>query len=81
MPHKFNAECRDKVPKQTHRVGNWAKYIEGLRRRGYLTLWISGEAFKFWSAPRCELARVSDCGTEFFDAIAPRQRVDTACET
>ena len=26
MPHKFNADRRDKIPKQTHRVTNWAEY-------------------------------------------------------
>jgi len=41
MPHKFNADRRDKTPKQTRRVTNWAAYNEGLRRRGDLTIWIS----------------------------------------
>jgi hypothetical protein len=26
MPHKFNADRRDKIPKQKHRVINWAEY-------------------------------------------------------
>ncbi|KKN02199.1 hypothetical protein LCGC14_1120220, partial [marine sediment metagenome] len=26
MPHKFNAFRRDKIPKQKHRVTNWAEY-------------------------------------------------------
>lgn len=34
MPHKFNADRRDKIPKQKHRVTNWAEYNESLRRRG-----------------------------------------------
>jgi hypothetical protein len=33
MPHKFNADRRDKIPKQKQRVTNWAEYNEGLRRR------------------------------------------------
>jgi len=41
MPHKFNADCRDKIPKQKHLVTNWPKYNEGLRWRGDLTFWIS----------------------------------------
>jgi hypothetical protein len=41
MPHKFNADHRDKIPKQKHRVTNWARYNESLRRRGDLTVWIS----------------------------------------
>jgi len=52
MPHKFNADRRDKIPKQKHRVTNWAEYNESLRRRGDLTVWISEEALALWSAPR-----------------------------
>ena len=52
MSHKFNADRRDKIPKQKHRVTNWAKYNEGLRRRGDLTVWISDDALGLWSAPR-----------------------------
>ena len=52
MPHKFNADRRDKIPKQRHRVTNWAEYNEGLRRRGDLTVWISEDALALWSAPR-----------------------------
>jgi hypothetical protein len=52
MPHKFNADRRDKIPKQKHRVTNWAEYNEGLRRRGDLTVWISDEALGMWSAAR-----------------------------
>ncbi len=52
MPHKINADRRDKIPKQRHRVTNWAEYNEGLRRRGDLTVWISEDALALWSAPR-----------------------------
>ena len=52
MPHKFNANRRAKIPKQKHRVTNWAEYNEGLRRRGDLTVWISDEALGLWSAAR-----------------------------
>jgi len=34
MPRKFNADRRDKIPKQKHRVTNWPKCNEGLGRRG-----------------------------------------------
>jgi len=44
MPHKFNADRREKFPKQKHRVTNWAEYNEGLRRRGDLMVWISEDA-------------------------------------
>ncbi|MEO9777444.1 MAG: transposase [Sedimentitalea sp.] len=52
MPHKFNADHRDKSPKRRHRVTNWAEYNEGLRQRGDLTVWISEDALSLWSAPR-----------------------------
>ena len=52
MPHKFNAEHRDKIPKQKHRITNWAKYNESLRQRGDLTVWISADELGLWSAPR-----------------------------
>jgi hypothetical protein len=52
MPHKFNADRRDKIPKQKYRVTNWATYNEALRRRGDLTIWISEDAISSWAAPR-----------------------------
>jgi hypothetical protein len=52
MPHEFNANRRAKIPKQKHRVTNWAEYNEGLKRRGDLTVWISEDAIGLWSAAR-----------------------------
>lgn len=52
MPHKFNADRRDKIPKQKYCVTNWSAYNEGLRRRGDLTVWISEDVLGLWSAPR-----------------------------
>ena len=52
MPYKFNADRRDKIPKQKHRVTNWSTYNEGLRQRGDLTVWVSEDALDLWSAPR-----------------------------
>ncbi|MFT4962219.1 MAG: hypothetical protein ACI92Z_003316 [Paracoccaceae bacterium] len=51
MPHKFNADRRDKIPKQKQRVTNWSEYDEGLRGRGDLTVWVSEDALALWSAP------------------------------
>lgn len=51
MPYKFNTDRRDRIPKQKHRVTNWAEYNEGLRNRGDLTVWISDAALGLWSAP------------------------------
>ncbi|KPU83857.1 transposase, partial [Marinosulfonomonas sp. PRT-SC04] len=52
MPHKFNADHRDKIPKKKYRVTNWTAYNEGLRQRGDLTVWISEDALDLWSPPR-----------------------------
>ena len=41
MPHKLNADRRDKISKQKQRVTTYAEYDESLRRRGDLTAWIS----------------------------------------
>lgn len=52
MPYKFNANRRDKIPKEKHRVTNWPRHNEGLRRRGDLTVWLSEDAIALWPAPR-----------------------------
>ena len=52
MPHKFNADRRDKIPKQKYRVINWSEYNEGLRQRGDLTVWVNEDVLDLWSAPR-----------------------------
>ncbi len=52
MPHKFNADRRDHIPKQKHRVTNWSDYNESLRRRGDMTVWICEDSLDLWSAPR-----------------------------
>jgi hypothetical protein len=52
IPQKFNADRQDKITKQKYRVTNWADYNESLRQRGDLTVWISEEGLRLWSAPR-----------------------------
>lgn len=52
MPYKFNADRREKIPKQKYRVTNWAAYNESLRRRGDLTVWISEDALELWTPAR-----------------------------
>ena len=52
MPHKFNAERRDKFPKAKFSVTNWADYNEALRRRGDVTIWLEDGAAANWSAPK-----------------------------
>jgi hypothetical protein len=41
LPFKANAARRHHIPKQKHRVTNWAEYDAGLRARGSLTVWFS----------------------------------------
>ena len=50
MPFKANADRRHRIPKQRHRVTNWADYEAGLRARGSLTIWFSDEAIEGWRA-------------------------------
>jgi hypothetical protein len=50
VPFKSNADRRHHIPKQRHRVTNWAEYDAGLRARGSLTVWFTAEAVEGWGA-------------------------------
>jgi hypothetical protein len=50
MPFKANRDRRHRIPKQRHRVTNWAVYDAGLRARGSLTVWFTTEAIEAWRA-------------------------------
>src|ERR671910_2637963 len=50
MPFKANAARRHHIPKQKHRVTNWAEYDAGLRARSSLTVWFTPEAVAAWAA-------------------------------
>ena len=50
MPFKAKIACRRHIPKQQHRVTNWAEYDAGLRTRGSLTVWFTPEAIAAWAA-------------------------------
>ena len=50
MPFKAQADRRHQIPKQKHRVTNWAEYDAGLRARGSLTVWFTPEAISGWKA-------------------------------
>src|SRR5215218_10318054 len=50
VPFKTNAARRHRIPKQRHRVTNWADYDAALRQRGSLTVWFSDEAIAAWRA-------------------------------
>src|SRR5690349_24580236 len=50
MPFKANAARRHRIPKQRHRVTNWAEYDAALRQRGSLTVWFTEAAIAAWEA-------------------------------
>src|SRR6476620_6038941 len=50
VPFKANAARRHHIPKQRHRVTNWAEYDAALRARGSLTVWFTPEAIAAWAA-------------------------------
>src|SRR3954469_12624475 len=50
VPFKAKAACRRHIPKQRHRVTNWAEYDAALRARGSLTVWFTPEAVAAWAA-------------------------------
>jgi Transposase DDE domain len=50
VPFKTNATRRHRIPKQRHRVTNWAEYDAALRQRGSLTVWFTEEAIAAWRA-------------------------------
>ena len=53
MPFEANAARRHHIPKQRHRVTNWAEYDAALRQRGSLTVWFTDAAVAAWrAAPR-----------------------------
>src|ERR671926_262112 len=50
VPFKANAARRHRIPKQRHRVTDWAAYDAALRQRGSLTVWFTEEALAAWRA-------------------------------
>src|SRR5215218_2458258 len=50
LPFKLNQERRHHIPKQKHKVANWAEYDAALRQRGILTVWFTHEAVAAWEA-------------------------------
>ncbi len=66
MPFKINAGCRRHIPKQRHRITNWAEYDAALRQRGSLTVWFTEDAINAWrAAPRTTLG-----GQPHYSALA-----------
>ena len=66
VPFKANADRRHSIPRQRHRVTNWAAYDAGLRARGSLTVWFSEEAVAAWRAE----ARTTRGGQPRYSALA-----------
>jgi hypothetical protein len=68
MPFKAHAARRHHIPKQRHRVTNWAEYDAALRQRGSLTVWFSDEAIAAWRAE----PRTTRGGQPHYSALAIR---------
>src|SRR5918994_2829803 len=51
MPFRPNPN-RPKRFRARYRIRNWREYEAGLKRRGYLTLWLDESAIAEWQAPR-----------------------------
>jgi hypothetical protein len=68
VPFKSNAARRHRIPKQRHRVTNWAEYDAALRQRGSLTVWFSEEAIAAWRAE----PRTTRGGQPHYSALAIR---------
>jgi hypothetical protein len=68
VPFKANAARRHHIPKQRHRVTNWAEYDASLRQRGSLTVWFSEGAIAAWRAE----PRRTPGGQPHYSALAIR---------
>jgi hypothetical protein len=68
VPFKANAARRHHIPKQRHRVMNWAEYDRALRQRGSLTVWFTEEAI----AARQAEPRTTRGGQSHYSALAIR---------
>jgi len=66
VPFKAHAARRHHIPKQRHRVTNWAEYDAALRQRGSLTIWLSDEAIAAWQAE----PRTTRGGQRHYSALA-----------
>jgi hypothetical protein len=66
VPFKANAARRHRIPKQRHRVTNWAEYDAALRQRGSLTVWFTDEAIAVWQTE----PRTTPGGQPFYSALA-----------
>jgi Transposase DDE domain len=66
LPFKAHAARRHHIPKQRHRVTNWAEYDAALRQRGSLTVWFTDAAVAAWRAE----PRTTPGGQPHYSALA-----------
>jgi Transposase DDE domain len=66
VPFKINADRRHRIPKQRHRITNWAAYDAALRQRGSLTVWFTEAAIAAWRAE----PRTTPGGQPCYSALA-----------
>src|SRR3954469_21406961 len=66
VPFKANAARRHRIPRQRHRVTNWAEYDAALRQRGSLTVWFTDAAIAAWRAE----PRATPGGQPHYSALA-----------
>ncbi len=66
MPFRAKAACRRHIPKQRHRITNWAEYDAALRQRGSLTVWFTEAAIAAWRAE----PRTTPGGQPSYSALA-----------
>src|SRR3712207_3439753 len=66
VPFKANAARRHRIPKQRHRVTNWAEYDAALRQRGSLTVWFTDAAIAAWRAE----PRTTPSGQPWYSPLA-----------
>ncbi len=77
VPFKANAARRHRIPRQRHRVTNWAEYEAGLRVRGSLTVWFSDAAIEAWRAE----PRTGRGGQSRYSAVAITTALTPPCCT
>jgi hypothetical protein len=68
VPFKANTSRRHHIPRQRHRVANWAEYDASLRQRGSLTVRFTEEAIAAWRAE----PRTTRGGQPHYSALAIR---------
>src|SRR3712207_4480756 len=66
VPFKAHAARHHHIPKQRHRVTNWAEYDAALRQRGSLTVWFTDAAITAWRAE----PRTTPGGQPHYSALA-----------